>query len=155
MNRQSLKDFRNTQQIKDEQINFLLAEVEKNLEQYRIVLEEKEKQLLEAKKIIISAKKGYDKTIAENKNLKSHIISLKEHFERQQLKFFKLQKRKQTPKKHKKVILEEQESEIASDLEQKSEIEEEIEPKKKKNQKRESKNNIFHYINQKNPKRHK
>ena len=57
MSRQSLKDFRNAQQIKDEQINFLLADVEKNLEQYRIALEEKEKQLLEAKKIIISAKK--------------------------------------------------------------------------------------------------
>ena len=97
MSRQSLKDFRNTQQIKDEQINFLLADFEKNLEQYRITLEEKEKQLLEAKKIIISAKKSYDKTIAENKNLKPYIISLKEHFERQQLKFFELQKQKQTP----------------------------------------------------------
>ena len=32
MSRQSLKDFRNTQQIKDEQTNFLLADVEKNLE---------------------------------------------------------------------------------------------------------------------------
>ena len=57
MSRQSLKDFRNTQQIKDKLINFLLADVEKNLEQYRIALEEKEKQLLEAKKITILAKK--------------------------------------------------------------------------------------------------
>ena len=136
MSRQSLKDFRNTQQIKDKQINFLLADVEKNLEQYRIALEEKEKQLLEAKKIIISAKKSYNKTIAENKNLKAYIISLKEHFERQQLKFFELTKQKQTPKKHKKVIFEEQESEIESDLEQESEIEEEIEPNKKKSTKR-------------------
>ena len=46
MSRQSLKDFRNAQQIKDEQINFLLADVEKNLEQYRISLEDKEKQLI-------------------------------------------------------------------------------------------------------------
>ena len=132
MSRQSLKDFRNTQQIKDQQINFLLADVEKNLEQYRIALEEKKKQLLEAKKIIVSAKKSYDKTIAENKNVKAYIISLKEHFERQQLKFFELQKQKQTPKKYKKVILEEQENEIESDLKQESEIEEEIEPNKKK-----------------------
>ena len=132
MSRQSLKDFRNTQQIKDEQINFLLADVEKNLEQYRISLEDEEKQLLEAKKIIISAKKSYNKTIAENKNLKAYIISLKEHFERQQLKFFELQKQKQTPKKYKKVILEEQENEIESDLKQESEIEEEIEPNNKK-----------------------
>ena len=41
MSRQSLTDFRNTQQIKDEQINFLLADIKKNLEQYRIALEEK------------------------------------------------------------------------------------------------------------------
>ena len=46
MSRQSLKNFRNSQQIKDEQINFLLADVEKNLEQYRISLEDKEKQLI-------------------------------------------------------------------------------------------------------------
>ena len=57
MSRQSLKNFRNSQQIKDEQINFLLADVEKNLEQYKFALEEREKHLLEAKKIIISAKK--------------------------------------------------------------------------------------------------
>ena len=155
MSRQSLKDFRNTQQIKDEQINFLLADVEKNLEQYRISLEEEEKQLLEAKKIIISAKKSYDKTIAENKNLKTYIISLKEHFERQQLKLFESQKQKQTSQKYKKVILEEQESEIESDIAQESEIEEEIEPNQKKAIKKESKNNIFDYINQKNTKRHK
>ena len=155
MSRQSLKDFRNTQQIKDEQINFLLADVEKNLEQYRIFLEDEEKQLLEAKKIIISAKKSYDKTIAENKNLKTYIISSKEHFERQQLKLFESQKQKQTSQKYKKVILEEQESEIESDIAQESEIEEEIEPNQKKAIKKESKNNIFDYINQKNTKRHK
>ena len=155
MSRQSLKDFRNTQQIKDEQINFLLADVEKNLEQYRISLEDEEKQLLEAKKIIISAKKSYDKTIAENKNLKTYIISLKEHFERQQLKLFESQKQKQTSQKYKKVILEEQESEIESDIAQESEIEEEIEPNQKKAIKKESKNNIFDYINQKNTKRYK
>ena len=69
MSRQSLKNFRTSQQIKDEQINFLLVDVEKNLEQYKFALEEREKHLLEAKKIIILAKKSYDKTIAENKDL--------------------------------------------------------------------------------------
>ena len=69
MSTQSLKNFRNSQQIKDEQINFLLVDVEKNLEQYKVALEEREKHLLEAKKIIILAKKSYDKTIAENKDL--------------------------------------------------------------------------------------
>ena len=71
------------------------------------------------------------------------------------------QKNKKNPKKYKKVILEEQESEIESDFEQEqeeSEIEE-IEPNKKtKNlqlKKREPENNIFDHINQKNAKRYK
>ena len=46
-----IKDFKKLQQIKDEQINYLLADVEKNLEEYKIALEIKEKQLSEAKKI--------------------------------------------------------------------------------------------------------
>ena len=46
-----IKDFKKLQQIKDEQINYLIADVEKNLEEYKIALEIKEKQLSEAKKI--------------------------------------------------------------------------------------------------------
>ena len=45
-----IKDFKKSQQIKDEQIKYLLADVEKNLEEYKITLEIKEKQLSEAKK---------------------------------------------------------------------------------------------------------
>ena len=44
-----VKNFRNQQKIKDEQINFLLGDLEKNLEQYRESLENKAKQLEEAK----------------------------------------------------------------------------------------------------------
>ena len=56
-----IKDFKNRQQLKDEEINYLLADVEKNLEEYKNPLEIKEKQLSEAKKILISAKQSYDK----------------------------------------------------------------------------------------------
>ena len=56
-----VKNFRNQQKIKDEQINFLLGDLEKNLEQYRESLENKEKQLEEAKRILIAAKQGFDK----------------------------------------------------------------------------------------------
>ena len=45
-----IKDFKKSQQIKDKQIKYLLADVEKNLEEYKIALEIKEKQLSEAKK---------------------------------------------------------------------------------------------------------
>ena len=44
------KAYLSQQQIKDEQINFLLGDVEKNLEEYRRALEIKEKQLSDSKK---------------------------------------------------------------------------------------------------------
>ena len=72
-----IKDFKNRQQLKDEEINYLLADVEKNLEEYKNALEIKEKQLSEAKKILISAKQSYDKTVAENKDLKAYIRTFK------------------------------------------------------------------------------
>ena len=46
------------QQIKEEQINFLLEDVEKNLEEYKKALEIKDKQLSDIKKILITAKKA-------------------------------------------------------------------------------------------------
>ena len=61
------------QQIKEEQINFLLEDVEKHLEEYKRALELKEKQLSDVKNILISVKKCYDKTVAENKELKMYI----------------------------------------------------------------------------------
>ena len=68
------------QQIKDEQINYLLRDVEKTLKDYRQNIELKEKQLSDAKKILLSAKQRYDKTVAENKELKAYIESLKQRF---------------------------------------------------------------------------
>ena len=41
----SLITLRNRQQVKDDQINYLLGDLEKNLEDYRNALEIKEKQL--------------------------------------------------------------------------------------------------------------
>ena len=52
MSRQEIKDLRSRQQIKDEQINYLLADGEKNLEEYKIALNTKEKQLSDAKKYL-------------------------------------------------------------------------------------------------------
>ena len=51
-----VKNSRNQQKIKDEQINFLLGDLEKNHEQYKESLENKEKQLPEAKRISVAAK---------------------------------------------------------------------------------------------------
>ena len=75
-----VKHFRNQQKIKDE-INFLLGDLEKNLEDYRQTLEIKEKQLSEAKRILVSAKQSFDKVLQENRDLKAYIENLKQHFQ--------------------------------------------------------------------------
>ena len=166
--KQYLKEFRNKQQIKDDQINYLLADVEKNLEEYRNSLEQKERQLFEARKILISAKQIYNNTVAENKDLKAYIVSLKEHIEKQQVQFIEKQKqnnykyKKPIPKKYKKVIFHE-ESESEPELEQEEQEESESEEtetskeiKKASSKKRGvNRNNIFDYINQKDAKRYK
>ena len=166
--KQYLKEFRNKQQIKDDQINYLLADVEKNLEEYRNALEQKERQLSEARKILISAKQSYDNTVAENKNLKAYITTLKQHIEKQQVQFIEKQKqnnyryRKPIPKEYKKVIFEE-ESESKPELEQEEQEESESdetenykEIKKAPPKKREvNRNNIFVYINKKDANRYK
>ena len=72
------------QQVQDEQINFLLEDVEKNLEKYRKALKLRDKQISDAKKILLSAKKDYDKTVAQNKELKAYIETLKDKFTKYQ-----------------------------------------------------------------------
>ena len=75
-----VKYFRNQQRIKDEQINLLLGDLEKNLEQYREALENREKQLEEAKRILVAAKKSFDKLNQENSDLKAYIAQIKNQF---------------------------------------------------------------------------
>ena len=65
-------------QIKKEQINFSLEDVEKNLDKYKKDLKLKEKQLFDVKKILITAKQSYNKVVAENKELKSYIENIKQ-----------------------------------------------------------------------------
>ena len=110
-----VKNFRNKQKIKDDQINFLLGDLEKNLEQYKESLENKEKQLAQAKKILVAAKQSFDKLAQENRDLKAYIEQIKNQFQqqnqRQQLEFLKQQKsfyNNTKPKKYEKVILEEE-----------------------------------------------
>ena len=135
MSRQAIKDLRSRQQIKDEQINYLLADVEKNLEEYKIALDTKEKQLSDAKKILISAKQSYNKIVVENRDLKAYIENLKQHFQQQQVQFLEKQKNyyRHTPKKYKKVVYqEESESEPEFEEEEQEESESELIEKKTK-----------------------
>ena len=160
-----VKSFRNQQKIKDEQINFLLGNLEKNLEQYRESLENREKQLAEAKRISIAAKKSFDKINQENSDLKAYIAQIKNQFQqenkKQQQEFLKQQQsfyENIKPKKYKKVILEEEsENESEPEFEEETNFEtEETEetPQVKKPRKKIKSSNVFEYINQ-NVKRHK
>ena len=56
MNRK-LRPTKSTQQIKEEQLSFLLEDVEKNLEEYKKAIKIKDKQLSDIKKILQGAKK--------------------------------------------------------------------------------------------------
>ena len=58
MSKKLIKEFRSRQQVKDEQMNYLLKDVEKNLEEYKIALQLKEKQLSDPKKILVTAKQS-------------------------------------------------------------------------------------------------
>ena len=154
MSKKLIKDFRSRQQVKDEQINYLLADVEKNLEEYKIALELKEKQLSDAKKILLSAKQSYDKTVAENRELKAYIENLKQHIQQQQVQLLKKQRnyyqeKKNTPKKYKKVVYQE-ETESEPEFEEKEQvesesqqIEKEPEIKKASSKKSETRSNIL------------
>ena len=59
-----IRQNKTSQQIKEEQINFLLEDVEKNLDECKKAIELKDKQLSDAKKILITAKTSYDKVVA-------------------------------------------------------------------------------------------
>ena len=79
-----VKTFRNQQKIKDELINFLLGDLEKSLELYRESLENKDKQLAEAKRTLLSAKQSFDIVSQENKQLKAYINQINQYFQQQQ-----------------------------------------------------------------------
>ena len=68
MNRK-VRPKKSAQQIKKEKINFLLEEVEKNLEQHRKAIELKDRQLSELKKVLQGAKKKLRFCVAGKKTL--------------------------------------------------------------------------------------
>ena len=69
MNRK-LRPRKSQYEIKKEQINFLLEDIEKNLEGYKAAIELRDKQLADVKRILKGAKIRYDNLLKENKQLK-------------------------------------------------------------------------------------
>ena len=78
MNRK-LRPTKSPYQIKEEQVNFLLQDIEKNLEEYKKAVELRNNQLAEAKKVLKGAKNNYDLLAKENKQLKEYIINIKQN----------------------------------------------------------------------------
>ena len=150
------KAFKNQQKIKDKQINFLLGDLENSLEQYKDSIQNKDKQLADAKRIIVSAKQSFDKISQENKELKAYIVQINKQFQQQQQQQ-QLSSRSK-PKKYKKVILEEErENETEIESEQESDVENETIKETeqiKKPRKTKTVANVFDYINNQNAKRH-
>ena len=121
-------NFINQQKIKDDQINFLLADLDKNLEEYKETVKIKEKLLAEEKRILVAAKQSFDKLAKENRELKAYIENLKQHFRKQQIEFLNQQQvffsKNKAPKKYKKAVLEE-EHESKNEFEEEGESENE------------------------------
>ena len=79
MNRK-LRATRSTQQIQEEHINFLLEDVEENLEGYKKVIEIKDKQLSDIKKYSRVPKKVTLKKVT----LKKYIENIKQRYQQYQ-----------------------------------------------------------------------
>ena len=71
-----VKTFRSQQRLKDEQINYLLCDLEKSLEQYREAVELRDKQIADATKVLLSAKQSYGKLSQENRELKEYVARI-------------------------------------------------------------------------------
>ena len=78
MNRK-LRPSKSAQQLKDEQINFMLEDIKKDIENFKLVISEKEKQLRDLKNILLDAKSSYRKVKEENQQLKQLIVLIKEN----------------------------------------------------------------------------
>ena len=72
-----LRSNKSSQQIKEEQVKFLLEDVEENLGEYKKALELKDKQLSDIKRILQNAKISYNSVIRENQELKKYIENIK------------------------------------------------------------------------------
>ena len=78
MNRE-LRPTRSGQQLKDEQVNLMLDEIEKDIENIKLVISEKDKQLRDLKNILFAAKASYEKVTEQNQQLKHRIVLIKEN----------------------------------------------------------------------------
>ena len=103
MNR-TLRPTRWTQQIKEEQINFLHEVVEKNLE-HKKAIELKDKQLCHINFFLQGTKKSYDIVISENtENVENIKQRYQQYQEQQQQEYFDREREYTSGKNNQKYI---------------------------------------------------
>ena len=107
------RPLKSSYQVKEEQVNFLLEDIERNLEEYKKAIEIRDIQLADTKKMLKNAKTSYNSIVKENK-LKEYIASIKQRFneyQRQQEEQYLLREKEyfQRPQeKYKKVVYKEE-----------------------------------------------
>ena len=57
----------------------MLEEFEEEIENFKLVISEKDKQLRDLKNILFAAKASYKKVTEENQQLKKHLVLIKEN----------------------------------------------------------------------------
>ena len=57
----------------------MLEEFEEEIENFKLVISEKDKQLRDLKNILFTAKASYKKVTEENQQLKKHLVLIKEN----------------------------------------------------------------------------
>ena len=65
------------EQIKNEQIALVLAELENDIQNFRIMIQKKDEQLLKFSKLMKATKTKYQKLHKENAKLKEYIVNKK------------------------------------------------------------------------------
>ena len=83
MNRK-LGPTKSPQQIKEEQVNLLLEDIKKILQEYKTAIELRDKQIADTKRILKGAKVSYNNLLKENKQLKGYISGIKQRFQNYQ-----------------------------------------------------------------------
>ena len=73
-------------EVKEEQLFLLLEGIEQHIEEYKKIIERKDRQLVETKKKLQGAKSSLQKLTRENKQLKEYITAIKQQQQQQQQK---------------------------------------------------------------------
>ena len=135
-------------------MNFLLEDIEKNLEEYKKIVETKDEKLAEARKILQGAKNSYETLTNETKQLKEYVVKIKQQYkQQQQQQQHSLQEQEYfSPKRYKKVVYEEATDSELEIEEEDTSTEEIVEQEKERKQQQTQPQNkikikIFDYLN--------